>query len=59
MPFHPALVRVVASSADAARGRACMLFDNIVLTGAMIIVLALLFVAGLAIYIWKDSRRGD
>lgn len=36
-----------------------MLFDNIVLTGALTIGLAVLFVSGLAIYIWKDSRRGD
>jgi hypothetical protein len=36
-----------------------MLFDDVVLTGALTIGLALLFVTGLAVYIWNDSRRGD
>lgn len=36
-----------------------MLSDDVLLTGALTIGLALLFVSGLAVYIWKDSRRGD
>ena len=36
-----------------------MLPDDVLLTGALTISLALLFITGLAVYIWKDSRRGD
>jgi hypothetical protein len=58
MPLQPALVKVAASSAEPP-GRVHMLFDDVVLTGALTIGLALLFVTSLAVYIWKDSRRGD